>query len=158
MITMRDLLRYLGVLLLFGVGIVHLYEYYAEDYRDVPTIGILFLLNFIGGLVLGLLLAAPLESLPAVRSVPVAGRAAHALVALVGIAYAAATIIALMISETGTLFGYQERSYRPAIMAALAVESAAVVVLAVYLALEARHVRARPSPAREKRSSGFRGR
>ena len=145
MITMRDLLRYMGVLLLFGVGIVHLYEYYADDYRDVPTIGILFLLNFVGGILLGLLLAAPLGSLPVVRSVPVAGRTAHALVALVGIAYSAATIIALMISETGTLFGYQERSYRSAIMAALAVESAAVVVLAAFLALEARHIRAQPS-------------
>jgi hypothetical protein len=146
-IAMRDLVRYLGVLLLFGVGAVHLYEYYADDYRVIPTIGILFLLNFIGGVVLGLLLALPLGSLPLVRSVPVAGRAAHALVALVGIAYAAATIIALMISETGTLFGFREDGYGPAITAALGVESAAVVVLAAFVALEARHLRTQPSRA-----------
>jgi hypothetical protein len=142
-IAMRDLLRYLGVLLLFGVGAVHLYEYYADDYRVIPTIGILFLLNFIGGVVLGLLLALPLGSLPVIRSVPIAGRAAHALVALVGIAYAAATIIALMISETGTLFGFQEGGYRTVIMVALALESATIVVLAAYSALEAGRLRTR---------------
>lgn len=145
MIAMRDLLRYLGILLLFGVGAVHLYEYYADDYRVIPTIGILFLLNFIGGVVLGLLLALPLGSLPVIRSVPIAGRAAHALVALVGVAYAAATIIALMISETGTLFGFQEGGYGPAIVAALGLESAAVVVLAAFLAFETRHLRMQPS-------------
>ncbi len=145
MIAMRDLLRYLGVLLLFGVGAVHLYEYYADDFRVIPTIGVLFLLNFIGGVVLGLLLALP-PGTPALKwAVPSAGRAAHALVALVGIASAAATITALMISETGTLFGLQEGGYGPAIVAPLALESAAVVVLAAFLALEARHLREQPS-------------
>ncbi|NKZ05579.1 hypothetical protein [Actinomadura latina] len=142
---MRDLLRYLGALLLFGIGALHLYEYFADDYRDVPTIGVLFLLNFAGAVALGLLLVSPLGSLPGVRSVPAAGRAAHALVALGGIVFAAGTIIGLLISETGTLFGFQEGGYRTVIAVSLGLESAAVVVLAGFLALEARRMRTRPS-------------
>lgn len=142
---MRDLLRVAGALLLFGVGAVHLYEYLADDYRDIPTIGVLFLVNFAGAVALGLLLLIPLGSLPVIRSVPAAGRAAHALVALGGIGFAAGTIIGLMISETGTLFGFQETGYRTVIMVALGLESAAIVVLAAYVALEVGRMRARPA-------------
>lgn len=140
---MRDVLRVAGALLLFGVGAVHLYEYFADDYRVIPTIGVLFLVNFAGAVALGLLLLSPLGSLPVLRSAPDGGRAAHALVALGGIGFAAGTIIGLLISETGTLFGFQEGGYRTVIMVALALESATIVVLAAYSALEAGRLRTR---------------
>ncbi|MFA1546652.1 hypothetical protein [Actinomadura chokoriensis] len=147
---MREVLRYLGVLLLFGIGAVHLYEYFADDYRLIPTIGVLFLVNFAGATAIGLLLASPLESLPGVRNVPIAGRAPHALVALGGIGFAAGTIIGLLISEVGTLFGFQESGYRTIIKLALGLESATIVVLAGFLALEMLRLRA-PTPTEARR-------
>jgi hypothetical protein len=47
--------------------------------------------------------------------------------------FAAATIIGLAISENGTLFGFHEHGYRPAIVISLAVEAVAIVSLAAYL-------------------------
>jgi hypothetical protein len=146
--AMHELLRLTGALLLFGVGAIHLYEYLADGYRDVPTIGWLFLLNFAGAVALGLLLMAPLGWLPGIRSAPAIGWAAYGLLALGGIVLSAGTIIGLMISETGTLFGYQEGGYRTVIKVSLALESAAVVVLAAYLALEVGRLRRR-SAARD---------
>ncbi|TYK53391.1 hypothetical protein [Actinomadura decatromicini] len=142
---MRDLLRYLAVLLLFGVGAVHLYEYFADYYRVIPIIGILFLINFASAVALGLALASPLGSLPGVASIPVLGRAPHALVAAGAIVFALGTIIGLLITENTTLFGFHEYGYRTTIALALGLESGVVVVLAAYLALETRHPH--PSPA-----------
>ncbi|MDL4774190.1 hypothetical protein [Actinomadura xylanilytica] len=142
---MRFLLRYLGVLLLFGIGAVHLYEYFADHYRVVPVIGVLFAINFAGAVVLGLVLASPLSSLPGIGSVPIAGRAPQALVALGAIIFALGTIIGLLISEQGTLFGFHEYGYRTTVMLALGLESGAVVVLAGFLALEMRRLRTRPT-------------
>ncbi|GAA2133765.1 hypothetical protein [Actinomadura napierensis] len=134
-------LRGLAALLLFGVGAVHLYEYFADYYRVIPIIGDLFAANFASAVVLGLSLLAPLGSLPLVRSLPLLGRAPHALVALGGIVFLLGTIIGLILSEQGTLFGFHEYGYRSTVWLALALESAAVVVLAAYLALEARRLR-----------------
>ncbi|WP_329521008.1 hypothetical protein [Spirillospora sp. NBC_01491] len=142
---MRFLLRYLGVLLLFGIGAVHLYEYFADHYRVVPVIGVLFAINFAGAVVLGLVLASPLSSLPGIGSVPIAGCAPQALVALGAIIFALGTIIGLLISEQGTLFGFHEYGYRTTVMLALGLESGAVVVLAGFLALEMRRLRTRPT-------------
>ncbi|TYB48159.1 hypothetical protein [Actinomadura chibensis] len=152
---MRDLLRYLGALLLFGIGALHLYEYFAEYYRVVPVIGILFAINFAGAVLLGLALIAPLESLPGLRSIPVAGRAPHALVAAGAIGFALGTIIGLLITEHGTLFGFHEYGYRTTIALALGLESGAAVVLAGFLALESRRPR-RAAP--ESRPAGSVGR
>ncbi|MFB4300264.1 hypothetical protein [Actinomadura sp. NTSP31] len=134
-------LRGLAALLLFGVGAVHLYEYFADYYRVVPIIGDLFAANFASAVVLGLALIAPLGSLPLVRSLPLLGRAPHALVALGGIVFLLGTIIGLILSEQGTLFGFHEYGYRATVWLALALEAAAAVVLAAYLALEARRMR-----------------
>ncbi|WP_131736621.1 hypothetical protein [Actinomadura roseirufa] len=135
------LLRYLAALLLFGVGAVHLYEYFADHYRVIPVIGNLFLANFAGSVALGLALAAPLGSLRLVRSLPLVGRAPHAFVALGGIGFLLGTIIGLIISEQATLFGFHEYGYRATVWLALGLESAAVVVLAGFLALEGRRAR-----------------
>jgi hypothetical protein len=137
------LLRCLAALLLFGVGAVHLYEYFADYYRVIPIIGPLFAANFASAVVLGLALLAPLGSIPLVRSLPLLGRAPHALVALGGIVFLLGTIIGLILSEQGTLFGFHEYGYRTTVRLALALESAAVLALAAYLALETR----RPHPS-----------
>ncbi|WP_026411077.1 hypothetical protein [Actinomadura oligospora] len=140
------LLRYLAVLLLFGVGAVHLYEYVADHYRVIPTIGGLFAANVVSAVVLGLVLAAPptslrfLRSLPIVRSVPLVGRAPHVLVALAAIVFLVGTIIGLLVSEQATLFGFHEYGYRAAVWLALGLETAAVLALVAFVALEARRV------------------
>lgn len=133
---MSHLMRYLGALLLFGVGAVHLYEYFATHYQVIPIIGVLFVLNFAGAVLLGLALAVPLRSLPGVASVPVAGRAPHALVALGAIVFSLGTIAGLLISEQSALFGFHEYGYRTTVYLALGLESGVVVVLTAYLALE----------------------
>ncbi|MBO2455997.1 hypothetical protein [Actinomadura violacea] len=143
------LLRGLAALLLFGVGAVHLYEYFADYYRVIPIIGDLFAANFASAVVLGLSLLAPLGSMPIVGSLPIVGRAPHALVALGGIVFLLGTIIGLLISEQASLFGFHEYGYRTTVWLALALEAAAVVVLAAYLAAEAR--RPRPGDGAHRR-------
>ena len=44
---------------LLAVGAVHIQQYIVQDPRVIPTIGLLFLLNFIGGAVLGLYFLIP---------------------------------------------------------------------------------------------------
>lgn len=147
------LLRYLGALLLFGVGAVHLYEYTADHYHVIPIIGPSFAANVVIAVVLGLALAAPpnvlafVRSLPLVRSLPFVGQAPHALVALGGIGFLLGTIIGLIISEQGALFGFHEYGYRAAVWLALALEAAGVIVLAGIVALETRRPAAHPGRA-----------
>ncbi|MVZ99093.1 hypothetical protein F8568_001550 [Actinomadura sp. LD22] len=139
-----SLLRSLAALLLFAVGAVHLYEYFADYYRVIPIIGPLFAANFASALVLGLAMLAPLESVPLVRSLPLLGRAPHAPVALGGIVFLLGTIIGLILSEQGTLFGFHEYGYRTTVRLALALESAAVAALAGYLAMDLNRIRPHP--------------
>jgi hypothetical protein len=116
--------RYVGALSLIATGAVHLQQYYAVYYRVIPVIGPLFLVNFVLGVALGLALLAPLQH----RAPEV-----HRLAAIAGIVLAAGTIIGLAISENGTLFGFHEHGYRPAIVMSLAVEAVAIVSLAAYV-------------------------
>lgn len=116
--------RYVGALSLIATGVVHLQQYYAVYYRVIPTIGPLFLVNFVLGVALGLALLAPLQH----RAPEL-----HRIAAIGGIAFAVGTFIGLAISENGTLFGFHEHGYRPAIVISIAVEALAVVSLAAYL-------------------------
>src|ERR1700691_6683905 len=54
------IVRILGAMLILFVGADHYYEYSVQDYSVLPTIGTLFLLNFISAIVIGLILLAPL--------------------------------------------------------------------------------------------------
>ena len=122
-----DALRYLGALATLAVGAVHLQQY-ADFIADVPTIGVLFLLNGAGAGLMAILLVTR-------RS---------ALGALGAIGLSAGAIVAVSISMTGTgLFGYTEPTFRTAVIVALAAEVAAVVLLAAYLALLRGPARAR---------------
>jgi hypothetical protein len=133
-------IRRLGALAVLAIGAVHLQQYLGADYRSIPTIGPLFLLNAIGSAIVAIALFAPLERLPARRS---ADRAV-ALFALLGIAIAVGSLVALFISESGSLFGFSETGYRTAIIIAIVAEVAAVVLLSPVAALGLRRSSARP--------------
>jgi hypothetical protein len=122
--------RVCGALLLGFVGADHLYEYAAEEYSVLPTIGTLFLLNFISASLVGLLLLAPVRRLFGRFSTLVLEMAA-----LGGLAVAATSLGALLISEQAPLFGFMEVNYRPAILVALASEAAAALSMAFLLLL-----------------------
>jgi hypothetical protein len=120
--------RLLGALAVLATGVVHLYEF-EHLYSQIPTIGTLFFLNFLGATAIGLGLLAPVER--------VAGRHGSMLVvllALAGIALAAIAFVFLWISEQTPLFGFQEPGYDPAgIAAARAAEIATVLSLGTFL-------------------------
>ena len=119
-------LRVLGALAVLAVGAVHLEQYFAVHFAVVPVIGPLFALNFAGAAAIALGLLLP----PLAR--------VRVLLALGGMGLAVTSAVFFFISEHGTLFGFEDYGYRPAILAALAAEAAAVVFLGSYLGLRAR--------------------
>jgi hypothetical protein len=122
--------RVCGAILLLFVGADHFYEYSVDDYSVLPTIGTLFLLNFISASVIGLLLLAPLKRIFHRFGTPVLE-----LATLSGFGIAATSLAALLISEQTPLFGFMEVNYRPSILVALASETAAALCLALLLLL-----------------------
>jgi hypothetical protein len=113
-----DTLRHLGAFATLVVGAVHLQQY-ADFIADVPTIGVLFLLNGLGAGVLAIALAT--------RRAPLG--------ALGAIALSAGALVAVLISMTdGGLFDYTEPTFRTAVVIAMAAEAAAIVLLVAYLA------------------------
>jgi hypothetical protein len=120
--------RVLGALSLLAVGAVHLQQYF-ELYSDIPTIGTLFVLNFVGATIVGLGLLAPVE-----RLLGRLGNAVLGLLALAGVAQAATAFVFLYISERTPLFGFMEPGYDPeAIMTSRIAEVATVVFLGAFL-------------------------
>jgi hypothetical protein len=120
--------RVLGALALLAVGAVHLQQY-DYLYSTIPTIGTLFLLNFVGATVIGLGLLAPVE-----RLFGRFGGMLVALLALAGIGLAASAFVFLLISERTPLFGFMEPGYDPrAIMAARVAELVTVGLLGSFL-------------------------
>jgi hypothetical protein len=53
--------RYLGALAVLATGVTHIEQYSVYSYSTVPTIGTLFLLNFIAAIVIAAGLTARLE-------------------------------------------------------------------------------------------------
>src|SRR5436305_5639638 len=131
--TRRILAR---VALIVGAGAVltigadHLYEYAANGFSNVPTIGTLFLLNFITATLVGVGLLLPLRRLAKRFADPL-----RALLALSGIGIGVTSLIGLWISETSSLFGFTDSGFRSTILVAIVAESIATVALAAYLAL-----------------------
>lgn len=118
------LLRIAGAVLSAAMAAIHLYLW-VDGYRDLPTIGPLFLLNAIGG---GLLTLALL----------VAGRRLLGPVAGLGALFTAGTLAALVISMTVGLFGVRETLQVPYVLSTLVVESLGTVVLVVLAVVLAR--------------------
>ena len=141
-------LRLVGALLLLFVGADHYYEYAVRDYSVIPTIGSLFLLNFVSATIVGVALLTPLERLPR-RVAPFALTVAAASGAVI----AATSLLALLVSEQTKLFGFMEYNYRPEILVAIASEAGAMLVLG---ALALRAARAARSPVRRFGGPGAR--
>ena len=121
-------LRFLGALSVLAVGAVHLQQFFTL-YSEIPTIGTLFVLNFVGATVIGLGLLAPLEAVR-VRL----GGAVLTLLSLGGIGLAATSFVFLLVSERTPLFGFMEPGYDPAaILASRVAEAAAVLFLGGFL-------------------------
>ena len=123
-------IRVFGALLVLFVGADHLYEYSHDDYSVLPTIGTLFLLNFISATLVGALLLAPVK-----RVFGRFGPRVLELATLSGFGIAVTSLAALLYSEQAPLFGFMESNYRPAIIVALASEAAATLVTAWMLVL-----------------------
>jgi len=122
--------RVAGGLALLVVGGIHLEQCTAGQFSAVPTIGTLFLVNFVAATVLGLWLLLPLPG--GYRPLRLALDSAAS---LAGIGVAGGALIALLISETRPLFGLMEQGYRLEIVIALVSEAAAIVLLGSFLVL-----------------------
>lgn len=128
--TLARLARVTGALAVLATGADHLQQYTANQFSTVPTIGTLFLLNFIGATTLGVGLLTPLPRRAQHIASPL-----RSLLALGGIGLAATSLAGLWISETSSLFGFSDHGYRAAIVAAIAAELVATIALSAYLAL-----------------------
>jgi hypothetical protein len=102
---------------------IHLHLW-LEGYRHLPTIGPLFLLNVVGGGLLAIALLATPRRWVAVTALAAAG-------------YEVATLVALLISTTGSLFGFTETTSADLYWPSVAVESAGALVLLVLAARQA---------------------
>jgi hypothetical protein len=122
--------RFVAAISLLAIGGVHLQQYIVQDYRVIPTIGPLFLLNFIAGTALGVYFLVPARAR--------VGRLrflADALAATSGIGVAVGGLVALIVSEHTKLFGFMEHGYRFAIVFTIASEAVATLGLGIFLAM-----------------------
>lgn len=104
-----------GGALLVWSGYIHYHLWKGSDYRFIPNIGPLFILQAVVGLVLGLLAVA-----------------VHRVwTAILGIGFAAATMAGFFISVEHGLLGFKDSSSAPFAHQALFIEIAAVIVLLI---------------------------
>ena len=120
--------RYLGALGLLAVGADHLEQAVLDHYSAIPTIGLLFALNFVGAVLLAVGLLAPVERLPGR-----AGDIAVRVLCVGGIGLAAGSLAGLLVSEGSGLFGFMETGYRAAVVLAIGLEGLTVVLLGAHL-------------------------
>jgi len=127
---LAHLLLGVGAACVLATGADHLYEYAATGFSSIPTIGTLFLLNFIAATIVGAGLLLPLRRIAARLADLV-----RTLLALSGIGIAASSLIALWISESSSLFGFTDYGFRTTIVVAIVAESTAILALTAHLAL-----------------------
>ncbi len=124
--------RVAGAGLLIWMGWIHLHLWSA-GYKHLPSIGTLFLLNFIGAVVVAVsVLAAPRRYL--------------ALAAGAGALMVAGTLVSLIISINVGLLGFTDSFDAPFAHQSLWVEIAALVVLAATAVRSAPFLRLRSHP------------
>ncbi|WP_291407211.1 hypothetical protein [Actinophytocola sp.] len=120
--------RILSALALLAMGGIHLYLV-LDGVGGV--LGVLFVLNAIGGLLLAIaMLAAPRRLLP--------------LASVLGLLFIVGTLLALVLALTVGLFGIAEKLDGQLVPTTLVVESIGIIVLAVTTALAYRMQRTRP--------------
>jgi hypothetical protein len=145
LIAPHTISRFLGAAAILAVGVDHIQQYWVDDYRAVPTIGTLFLLLFVGSMVVAALLVAPFPALP-----PGLGRAARLAAASGGLAMSVGSLAGLFLSESTALFGFMEHGYRTAIVLAIVTEASAALLLGGFVALTVRErPRRRPATTRQ---------
>jgi hypothetical protein len=120
--------RYLGALAVLATGVAHIEQYSVDNYSTVPTIGTLFLLNFVAAVVIAVGLIAPLRRVTGSFT-----DAIRAVLAVGGIGLGVLSLAALFVSEGSGLFGFVEHGYRMAIVVAIVAEAAAILFLAAFL-------------------------
>jgi hypothetical protein len=125
----RAAARATGAVALVWIGVIHLEQYAIAQYSTVPTIGSLFLLNFIAATALGLVLLVPIRP-----SASVTRRRIDTAALLGGLAVAVGSLAALLISEHAPLFGFMEHGYRFVIVETIVVDAIAIVALGAVLA------------------------
>ena len=118
------LTRLLAAALLLAGGVIH-YDLWTNGYRHIPTIGPLFLANFVGSIVLA--------------GAVMASRRAG--VTLAGILFAAGSLTALILSRTVGVFGFSETIWTTQAVQTLASELGALATLAVVLGIQLRDAR-----------------
>jgi hypothetical protein len=123
-------LRASGAIAVLVVGAVHLDQYFAVHFDVVPTIGPLFLLNFIGATIVGVVLLVPLG-----RFGRNAADLVHGVAALGAIGIALPSIVFLVLSEYQPVFGLMEFGYRFVLVLVLVSEALAAVSLGGFLVL-----------------------
>jgi hypothetical protein len=132
--------RLIGAAALLVVGGVHLQQYTVDHFSVIPTIGPLFLANFVAATTAALLLliavAPPLRRIRPLLDVVAASG---------GVGAAGGALAGLLISEQTTLFGFMEYGYRLAIVVAIAAEVVAIASLGLFLT-RLRRVRKEVSP------------
>ena len=103
----------------------------GRHFSTVPTIGTLFLLNFIAATAVAVGLVLPWGRIASRYADRV-----RAVLAVSAIGIAASSLIGLWVSESSSLFGFTDYGFRPAIIVAIAAESLVIVALTAYLTLE----------------------
>jgi hypothetical protein len=126
------LTRCIGAVAVLAVGVDHIEQYYVDYYRAVPTIGTLFVLDFMSATVIAVGLLLPLRRLSSRF-----GDRLLTVLALAGIGIGAGTLAGLLVSENVGLFGFMEVGYRSAIVLSIVFDVAAVAFLSAFLALRA---------------------
>jgi hypothetical protein len=116
----------LAAMLMAVIAGVH-FQQYVDFMSEIPTIGVLFLLNAAGGAGLAVAL---LSREPLLR----------ALAALGSLGLALGSLVSIFLALSGGIFGYQEPTLRLPIVIAIAAEIAAVPCLALVLATANRTV------------------
>jgi hypothetical protein len=138
--------RTFGAITLLLIGGIHYQQYHYAFYSAIPTIGPLFLLNFIGATALGLVLLAPGRSrLGRLREL------LDQLAALAGIGLATSGLAALLISEHLSLFGFMEHGYRFVIVLTITSEAVAIALLTLFLVRARSRAHERGAPLTQKR-------
>jgi hypothetical protein len=120
--------RTLSAVALLLIGGIHYQQYRYAFYSVIPTIGPLFIANFVAATALGLFLLAPVKS-----RLGHVGKLLDQLAALAGVGVAAGGLAALLISEHTPLFGFMEHGYRFVIVLTITSEALAIAMLTLFL-------------------------
>lgn len=113
-------LRFVAAALVVVIAGVH-FQQYVDFISQVPTVGVLFLLNAAGGAGLAVALLSRARQL-------------QLLAALGAIGLAAGSLISVAIALNGNFFGYSEPTLRFPIVIAIISEALAIPVLGLVLA------------------------